>query len=137
MFKRKHEVHAGRVAGALSAELAAARHRNRWGDGEASVLLRRKAARKGQSHVDPLPEFLLRPDVLRVDPQPSPHRTAAHLHRVRLRRGDQPLRVGGVDANRHAALSAHGDRHIPADEKGETSEEPLLRQTRLAIKSRI
>src|SRR5205814_3339749 len=84
-----------------------------------------------RAELDPPLELAFALDVLRVDPEPARHLAAAHLHRVRLRRPDQLIRLIGVDANEQPALAARGNRHVPADEEAETAEHLLLAQIRL------
>jgi len=61
-----------------------------------------------------------------VDTQPVLHRAAAHLEWPSMRLADQGFGVLGSNAHHQAALTAGRDRHVPADEKGQPSEHPLL-----------
>ncbi len=66
--------------------------------------------------------------MLGVDAEPPAHRAAAHLHRRRLRRRDQRVRLLDVDVDEDPALAARRDGHVAADQEREAAEHLLLRE---------
>src|SRR5439155_11252650 len=71
-------------------------------------------------------------DVLRIDAQPSRHRSPPHLGDAGVRRGDEPVGTCWVDTDQDPSLTARGDRHLPADQEGESAEHLLLRDVGFA-----
>jgi hypothetical protein len=123
----------------------------RWsgsgGDSQAAAATSRKhlaialggqRAGVGGAELDPLGELRLGAKVCGVDPQPSRHRPAAHLHWLRVRRLDQRVGLGWVDVHKEAALAACCHGHVAADQKGEpTNIFCSIRPGSLAISSRM
>jgi hypothetical protein len=89
----------------------------------ARVVERRRLA----SALDPWFELALGSDPFRIDPEPPVHRAPAHLEWSRVRPCDELVGVLGVDTHQQSALAAGRDRHVAADEEGETSEHLRLR----------
>src|SRR5215211_430244 len=72
-------------------------------------------------------------DRLGVYPKPAVHLPAAHLEAAHVRLADQRLRLGRVDAQQQAALTAGTDGHVALDEEGESAEHPPLGQAGLGL----
>ena len=97
---------------------------------EASGLGRQRTDERDPA-LDPRFELPLGPEALGVDPHPAGHLAPAHHHRARVRLGREGLGFVGIDAHEQPALTARRDRHVPADQKGQPAEHPLLRDARL------
>jgi hypothetical protein len=56
----------------------------------------------------------------------------AHLERLRVGLGEEPVGVGRIDANQQPSVTAGRDRHVASDQEGEAAEHPLLGEVALA-----
>ena len=84
---------------------------------------------------DPTPEFLVGPERLRVDAKPTVHLPATHLEALYVRRRDESLGLGRIDAQQQPTLTAGTDGHVAVDEKGETAKHLPLRETGFTLKN--
>jgi hypothetical protein len=78
--------------------------------------------------LDPGGKVVVGGDVVGADAQPPGHLPALHHRDGGRGRGDQLVRLLGVDVDEHPSLPTGADRHVPADEEGEAAEHLLFRQ---------
>src|SRR3954447_2082133 len=91
-----------------------------------AFALHGKHAREAGAHGDPARQIALRGDALGSDAEPAVHLAAAHLKAQCVRLCHARIGLIRVAAHQHAALTARGDRHVPADQERESAEHLLL-----------
>jgi hypothetical protein len=65
------------------------------------------------------------------DAQPAVHRATTHHRHLGLGCLQQLAGLGRIDPDEDSALTARRDGHVAADQEGQSSEHPLLGQSRL------
>jgi hypothetical protein len=81
----------------------------------------------------PSPERLVAFDRFRVDAKPAIHLASSHLETAHMRLACERLSLGRVNAEEQAALTAGANRHVAANQEGETAEHAFLCKPPLAL----